>query len=200
MTDGVRLEFDEATHTYRIGGRVVPSVTQIVREMLGGYNAEPWYMKRGRELHAAYAMLALGKTPAVDPQLEGHVAQARHFFYWLLIEKAAQVVSVEYPVWSRLYQYAGTLDLLVVLDGALTVIDYKGTMDARNVYQLTGYSVAHEESDGVRIPKGISVEIQGDYWRMSGRYDLIRYRNRWLAMRTVYGIRQELGVAGKGDK
>jgi hypothetical protein len=56
--------FNEATHTYKINGRSVPSVTQVLGDLLPCYRAGEWYKARGRAVHAAAELERQGWTRA----------------------------------------------------------------------------------------------------------------------------------------
>ena len=46
------LTFDEGAHAYTIDSRPVPSVTQVLRDVLPMFHAEEYYLQRGRAVHA----------------------------------------------------------------------------------------------------------------------------------------------------
>ena len=48
----MEIDFDELTHTYKLYGSPVPSVTQVIGEIIGsGWKAAEWYLTRGRAIH-----------------------------------------------------------------------------------------------------------------------------------------------------
>ncbi|MDE2022352.1 MAG: hypothetical protein KGI71_05590, partial [Patescibacteria group bacterium] len=65
--------FDAATHTYRIGGHVVPSVTQVIRSCAPGWMADEWYLERGKAVHEAIRLSISGRLDwtELDPRIEG---------------------------------------------------------------------------------------------------------------------------------
>ena len=65
--------FNDATHEYRIGGRFVPSVTQVLGDLLPCFQAGEWYLERGRAVHACAAMIAKGIAFDHDEQIDGQV-------------------------------------------------------------------------------------------------------------------------------
>jgi len=186
--------FDPATHTYEINGRRVPNVTQVLGDLIPGWHAADWYLERGRAVHAAAAFIAQGIEFDADPQIEGEVRALRRFF----AEVKPKVVSVERPVYSERYQFAGCLDLLCHLDAPeLVVIDYKATLTPSLPYQCAFYALAIDEMPMKCAPVtlGMGVEIRGDgTYGLSDAYDLKRYKQGALSLLTAYGIRRRCNI------
>lgn len=136
MTDfqknDARLIFDEASHTYTLGDRVLPSVTSIMQDAgLCDFSA-PWFTEsvrtRGQLVHAAIALDIEGDLDdeTLDPVLEGYVAGWRQF----LIETGAAVEHSERRVCDPVLGFAGTLDSIVRMQDAngrtrRTLLDFK---------------------------------------------------------------------------
>jgi hypothetical protein len=121
------LTFDEATHTYRLLGGVVPSVTQILRPLanFAGIPEEVLNAKRdlGRRVHLACQfddeqdLDEYSVEADVRPYLDGW----RRF----LSESGAEVLHNEQRVADPLLMYAGTLDNVLLLNGAKWLVDKK---------------------------------------------------------------------------
>ena len=193
------LVFDAVEHSYTIDGRKVPSVTRIIKAVLGsGYEGLPnaeYLMERGRVNHACYALIARGIEFDHDPISELYIAACRKF----LKETRPEVIAVEMPVHSYRLQYAGTLDLLARFDGKVILIDWKGSANNRIGYQLAAYAIALEECEGIKVAGGIGVEITGDgSYSTTPVMDLKQERREWPALVTTYGVRRKLNI--KGDK
>lgn len=126
LPDGL-LEFDEAAHVYRLEGRPVPSVTQVL-QLINSFDGVPLdVLERAREfgqhVHRAVELDSKGELDeeSLDPALAEYLAGWRLF----LRERKARVVASELRVCSRKLRYAGTLDALVEIAGRLTLIDVK---------------------------------------------------------------------------
>jgi len=192
--------FDPEAHVYRINGCVVPGVTSAIGDVVGGFRADEYYLTRGRANHACYAMLAEGRLGAYGPVCAGFV---RAWRAWAADCCPQPVVGlIERQLYSLRYRYAGTLDLvawLTLRDGKPArrmVIDYKGTIDPRNEYQLAAYALALEEI-GQPCNLGLAVELREDgTYKLSKVYDLKRARAGWLAILSAHNIRREIGEAG----
>lgn len=180
-------------HEYQLGTRKVPSVTKVIDVAIGGaYKADPWYLERGNAVHQAAAFICQGKEFECDPRIAGYVAACKKF-----IEQVHPVVlDVELIVSNSTYQYAGRLDLLCKINGKLTIVDWKsGSMDVdRVMIQLGGYSQAHESKPDF----GMGVELHEDgTYKTTAHLSLKQSRNEFLACRTVYGIKERMGLNKK---
>lgn len=78
---------------------------------------------RGSDIHKAAEQYALGITPTVEPDIEPYVAQYRRF----LDEHRPVFLLAEAAVFNLTYNYAGTLDAIVELDGRTVLLDMKTT-------------------------------------------------------------------------
>ena len=186
------LLFDEASHTYTLAGRRVPSVTQVLADLIPGWQASEWYLDRGKAVHACAAMIAQGVPFEHDPIISGQVAACRRF----VREVCPVFHAVERRVCSRRYQYAGTMDALMLLKGTRggVVLDWKASIAKSLQYQLAAYAAAYTEETAVVIRWGVGVMLRDDgTYRMTEIYDLRRYAQTWLAFLTVYGARRECG-------
>jgi len=177
--------FDEAYHTYRIDGEPVPSVTQVLGDVLPGYQASEWHMQRGTAMHACAAMVARGVEFSYDQQLDGRVAALRAFFRAIPLK----VQAVEQRLYSPTWRYAGTCDLVGELNGKRVVLDWKSTLTGAAKYQVAAYGQI------LRINYGLAVEIREDgMYRMSEVWNLARAKSQWLALLAAYNIRRECGI------
>ncbi len=127
------LTFDEATHTYRIGDRVVPSVTQVIREVLAPdeYAGIPLQVldhaaKRGR---AVDRMIDLDLAGELDPD-SLHPELLPYWRAWQAFpDRARWAESRDWITQGRVYSptrhYAGTFD--VWIPSLCTLVDIKAT-------------------------------------------------------------------------
>ena len=184
--------FSPETHTYTIAGRPVPSVTQVIREILGDamWMASDWYLERGRAVHACAALIAQGKAFENDPAIDGQVAACRKFF----AEVKPEVLDVERQLYSECYQFAGTMDMRCRLperNGSRDVIiDWKSSLSKVAEIQVGAYGVM------CLPPKwGMIVALQEDgNYKCGQMFKLERRKQEFLACLSVYGIRQRLGL------
>ena len=189
----MQTRFEADQHRYYIDERPVPSVTQVLSDLIPGWKASEWYLERGQAVHAAAAFIARKVEFDSDDRISGQVNAILKFF----AEVRPVVKGVEVKVFSSGYQYAGTLDLLT----DKTIVDYKASLTPATPYQIAGYALALEGEKGVKINRGIAVEIREDgTYHMSEPYDLRLYRQGWLALLTAYGIRRKCKIKEETQK
>ena len=182
--------FCAANHKYSINGRTVPSVTQVLGDLIPGWSASDFYLGRGRAVHQCAALIAHGKQFSYDPQIEGQVKALRRFFS----EVKPVVIESEFQVYSARHQYGGTLDLL--MDGRQNVIaDFKSTLTSTVPYQLAAYALAQNEMGLPIVNRGYGVEIrENGTYKMSEVYDLRKYQQDWLNLLGSYNVRRKCGI------
>ena len=164
MTENIT--FEEATHTYTVLGSdgktyTPPSVTTLLARFLEDYKNVPQAILQkaaahGTKVHKALEAVQQGKTP--DCSDIDYVALAVH--YYKVMAKAHGIVPIlqEHKV---VYEdngeplFVGTLDALSVVDGVLTLVDFKTTSELHTEalrWQLTAYKMALEQNiTGLKI-------------------------------------------------
>jgi hypothetical protein len=195
---------------YAINGRPVPRVTDILNSIFPRWTTDEWYMQRGRVVHAAAAMLAQNKNINLDlsDQSEedrrtilGKIEGVKRF----VNDHVGLVHAIEKTVYSRTYQYAGTLDLLCTLPKIKScrdfIIDWKPNLDEITVYQEAAYGKAAVEEHICPWPLGLIVALPGDgTYRLSRVYALAQYKADWIHIRSVYAIKQRMGLIKKEER
>lgn len=123
------LTFDAAAHVYTLDGVVVPSVTGILKAsgLIDFSQIPPAVLEvaraRGERTHRAihyynegdldWSTLDDGDRPRVNAWLR------------FIEQRKFQILKAEFRVYSRRYGYAGTGDVLGLLDGKLALADFK---------------------------------------------------------------------------
>jgi len=145
MNSAPAIQFDAATHTYRVDGVEVPSVTQVLEAVgLIDYSHIPWAnrqmaLERGRAVHEAIAL-------DLEGDLDEDSAEEAGILGYLEAARAARAalgilapLAHEERVYHRQLGYAGTLDLRA--DGLL--LDWKTNQAEFWVrFQLAAYAAA----------------------------------------------------------
>jgi len=127
------------------------------REALNiGGDAHDWIE---RYVKAKLLNISGAEMPTYPPTL----AAVKSFLAWEQ-EHEVHWVASERKVYSRLHNYCGTLDALAVLNGVLTVIDFK---TSSGIYpemylQVVAYAQAVGEEDGITIGDVAIVRIPKD--------------------------------------
>ena len=185
-----QFHFDAATHTYTLDGVRVPSVTQIIQSLLPLPPIDPWYLERGRATHLACELLDRGTLDwsSVDSEIEPRVRAWEKFRQ----DWPAEILANELPLASEKYQFAGTLDRMLISDRvAPTLIDLKNSFSPQYYLQLAGYSILWRENRPVKPYNAGAVELRDDgtyrcHWMT--RYELQTAEQQFLALLTVYGF------------
>lgn len=191
------LTFDSESHTYRYGGKVVPSVTQILRPMMDLDHVDADLLRRasafGTAVHRACELddLCQLDESALDPNLMPYLAGWRKFCR----EHGCGWEWIESPVYHPTMRYAGTLDRYGLVDGFRSVVDIKsGTALYPSVGpQLAAYAHAHAQVISQPAMAGV-------YRRYAVRlypdgYELKQYTDPtdWAAFASLVTLRQFCG-------
>ena len=170
------LEFNSETHTYRLDGIKIPSVTQILQGAgLSDFSkVNPELLKRaqsfGTAAHLACQLYDENRLDiksldiALEPRLESWILFKRDF-------GITEFKEIEKQVYSIKYQYAGCLDRLT-MDDALIEIKTCTTIPKTTGLQLMGYQIAREEMSKIKIKRRLCVQL------LDGTYKMEEYKDR----------------------
>ena len=141
------LKFEEQTHTYTLNSAKLPSVTTVMRPLsntcYGGIDKAVLNeaAKRGTAVHQAIENFLLYEIDDCPIELGGYY---RAFKAWFT-ETKPLVLATETKIYHKFFRYACTADLLCLIDGKVTLIDFKTTtvsIDALLRVQLHAYERA----------------------------------------------------------
>ncbi len=185
----MNLEFDPAEHRYSVDGKTIPSVTQVIADVVGsGFEfVSGWHKQRGVVLHACAPFVAKGLDFNYDARLEGKITALRKFF----AEVKPEIQGMEEPLFSEPYQFAGRPDFVAKIGTRWCLGDYKSSVDlVRLSLQLGGYSLLPL---GINTNYGVGVELKDNgKYKMTSVIDLRIARNEFLALLTTYKIKRRL--------
>lgn len=153
------LTFDETTHTYFWNGAKVPSVTQCINEFQQvTINGSQYHINRytgavvpsylmeqgaedGKNIHRGAELILHGGIDwnVLDPD---YVAPLRQFEKWLS-DFDIQPLYTEFRVYHPKFGYAGTLDIVALIEKALAFIDIKSGLCNTVSWQLSAYEAAY---------------------------------------------------------
>lgn len=163
------IEFDEQSHTYKLNGAQVPSVTQIIKPLVkeGGSDETRDYKRQiGKALDAAISMNErntldiYGLDPAIVPFFDAWLKFKRESGFRVLLNQCI--------VYSKKLRFAGQLDLLGTRAEGPPVpdelLDTKcvWTMDPATAIQTAGYDLGLRESHGIKVKKRGGVQLLRD--------------------------------------
>lgn len=160
------LEFDNDSHTYRLNGAVVPSVTQILSPYTSLEFVNPELLRRaaefGNHVHEACHLFNLDALDrdSLDPELAPYVDAWALF----LDTTGAVVLLSEHRIASEQYAYAGTLDTVVWWGKSKRLIDIKSTAGVPKTVgpQTAGYANAYREQTGETLRDRYCVQLRHD--------------------------------------
>lgn len=169
------LSFDPKSHTYRLNGAVIPSVTQIMKPLSNA--------KYGAIDEATLSAKA-AKGTAVHEAIEFHIAYGAidcpdelmgYFNAYLSWREdyAPEIIASEQATYHPALLYAGTMDMLAVIGGKTVLIDVKTTVkinDMLTTVQLEAYERAAEQHE-IKVDEKAVLQLMPD-----GRYRFKLYR------------------------
>lgn len=161
------LLFDESTHTYRLGGRALPSVTKIL-DLLDPYveTDNGVAAERGTLVHdcCQYHDEGIIDADGIDESILGYYSAYRRFHGHC----AVNFVDVEVCVAHAKHGFAGRIDRISEDRGGLTLWDIKsGVYRRTHPIQRAAYKAAYEAQTGNRIKKTACL-----YLRPTGEFKL----------------------------
>ncbi|HEY1129169.1 MAG TPA: hypothetical protein VGF12_07180 [Roseateles sp.] len=166
------LTFDEPSHTYRVDGRVVPSVTQLL-DKLHDFAGVPEEVleaakQRGTYVHRMCEMFDKDELdiPLVPVHYRGYLSAWEAFS----VEYGPQWQGIEFQDFSRLFGYAGTMDRCGTLPlkyppTTRWVVDIKTSADAHPVWgmQTAAYRQIKAEADAsYALARRATVQLRAD--------------------------------------
>ena len=167
-TTGDRFSYNPEDHTYRVNGKRLLSITQILS--IAGMTDTTWYTAaaadKGSRIHTLTEKMDEGRLDirSVDPPLQPYLEAYRAFKR----DTGIRITAVEYPCYNLVYRIAGTIDRIALFRNTPAVIDIKtGSTAPWHPLQTAGYVLI----------------LDGDYERFNlylsagGTYRLIQHRD-----------------------
>ena len=160
------LDFDELSHTYKLEGTVIPSVSRVMdilrKEYYQGISERTLEKaaNKGSIVHNGIENWIKFDIDDIPNEYHGYFDG---FLEWWEKNKPV-VVASELRVYHKLLRYGGTLDLLCYIDGKLVLIDYKSTWNLSEMLcrvQLQAYEEALA-SHGIRVDEKRILHLKRD--------------------------------------
>jgi len=188
---------EEETHTYTLGGHVLPSVSEIMRPIVS-FDGIPEDVLtkariRGKAIHKALEYYDQGDldhaqlSPVIVPYVEAYEKFIR--------DTGFKPHYIEKIVWSSIYRYAGTLDRSGTLFDNHAVIDLKAVheLNPATAIQTAAYDKGLCESEGEEKHKRYGLQLKKD-----GTYRLQEYTDPhdfqvFLSLLNIYYWRKRNG-------
>jgi len=141
--------------------------------------------KAGKVGHALIEALLTGKTVKLptDKELKAQIESVQNVFNEWVEDFSPKILGTEQAVYSLLYDYAGTYDLLAEIDGKKYICDFKTTSPsyynpdgiyAEYYCQLGGYLIAYEEQNEAEVDGAMIVNLpkDGSEYKVKGLEDI----------------------------
>lgn len=189
-----RFDFDEENHIYTIGDMVLPSVTQILQTVLG---RNRFWSKESREkgkiIHKA---ISLHLQDNLDEEtVDEEIAEKFEAFKRFMLESKFQpdLLYCESPLYSRVYYFAGTPDLVGILNGCLVLIDIKtGQPSDMHSLQTMAYKMLLAEA-GIKTEKRFCLYLKEYRYRLSENIDNSSDRAIFISALNLYNYKKIKG-------
>lgn len=155
IPDFPELTFEEKWHTYHLNGLEVPSVTTVMKPLSNDFysTVDPEVLNRaasrGTAIHNAAENYAKFGIEDVPPAYAGYFDGFRQWWD----DAKPEILATEHKLYHKILRYAGTADLLCIINGKLTLVDYKTSAQVNTklcAIQLEAYDRALE-SHGIKV-------------------------------------------------
>lgn len=172
----MKISFNEEKHEYTVNGKVVPSVSEIMKCATCLYYTDeipPRVLelacKKGSAVHKAIEDYLLWEEYETEEQYKPIMEQ---FLKWYK-EYKPKIIQVEYQMTNG--EYAGTCDLICEINGEIHLIDYKTSSQIHTkmiAIQEAGYDelcdIKIDKHDVLHLTKTNyefkEIEIRKDIW------------------------------------
>ena len=163
------LQFDPVQHTYRLDGEVLPSVTTILAILNRFEYVDPTVLEAARQRGTLVHAILAGCGQPIPDSATPYVEAGRQF----LLDSGLKVVNRELRLASSHLGYAGTCDLVGVLNGKLSLLDWKCTTSVpRSVGPQTwAYAQLYREVQGDPIARRFCVVLAPYQYRLHALRD-----------------------------
>jgi hypothetical protein len=190
------FSFEKEGHVYRLGDRVIPSVTEILKG--AGVVDDQWWTEAGRwrgsQVHLAcwYDDQNDLDVDSLDERLRGYVDAYRRF----RAETGFTPTAIEQSVYNDLLGYAGTPDRIGTLgDGRHCLPDLKSGAQSRVTRLQTAGYAGCLGSPRKYVRMEVRLKENGKYsLQVFEPKDFDRDFTDFQALIRVFHIRRELGL------
>lgn len=160
------LQFDEDSHTYRVDGHVVPSVTQIIAPLYSFDGIPESVLNAKRDLGKAVHLACEydDQDDLDDDSLTPEVLIRVEAYRKFKRDVKPVVLLNEQKLYSPKYKFAGTIDRRYLIEGLEWTVDLKTTasMSAAVGIQLAAYDRLVGDSGTRNGSKMGALQLNGD--------------------------------------
>lgn len=184
------IAFDEATHTYRVRGQIVPGVTSILQPLVDFSGIPPAVLAAkadlGTRVHLACELDDQDDLDeaSVEDDVAPYLAAYRRF----RAEVRPEILLNEHRVYHKTWNYCGTLDRVMRIQGLTYVVDLKTcfTTPMSAGPQTSAYARAVEAAKLMDIHKRAALRLRPDG---TYRLDTLDHANDWSVFLACLTLR-----------
>lgn len=188
------LAFDAERHEYRLDGKVLPSVTQVLA-IINDFDSIPRAIlenarDRGERLHAA---INLYNRDDLDLEsLDDETRDNVHAWARFLRESGAVVIASEQPVYHPTFRYAGTPDVVLEWNGRIVVPDIKASFAVPRTVgaQCAAYAEAYSLQMNTKRPERYCIHLKDGNYTAHRRTDPSDWQ-LFLSCLNVYRFKEK---------
>lgn len=194
-----QLKFNEEKHEYKLGGIIVPSVSQILQAngLFESFRHNENKLKIGTYIHKALELSDKGTldTTNLDPRLKKCIDLWEKFKK----DSGLKIIEVEKKV-NVGVMYAGTIDRVAKGMYKKSIIDFKsGVPQDWAALQTAGYAMAYDPTDYMNYER-YCLRIHWDLDRAVYKpYKDQQDFNTFMAMATTYHWKKNHGYLRQED-
>lgn len=176
MINASTFTFDSDTHTYRLNGQIVPSVTQVIGTIQLWRGMSPDALERAR-IRGHAVDDAINKFDAGElglDDIDEEILPYVHAWVAFLSNTKSIVLDSQLAGYNATYRYAGTLDKIVQFHGgSIALIDIKATavIEPETALQTAAYEAMGNVSQ--RNMNRFTLQLRPD-----ATYRLYEWRDR----------------------
>ncbi len=171
------LTFEPEAHVYRWRGAVVPSVTQILKDLglSPNYPEDRGWLQFGRDIHRCCDLVLRDRLESCGAVYAPYVEAFRDVVKTYQIEP----INTEMQVYHDSLGFAGTLDLHCRIFGTPAIVDYKTGVPPECVgLQTSGYDLALSRM--LQVPptlkrRRFALRLLTDETKTTGKAKLVEY-------------------------
>jgi len=186
------LEFFEEPHIYKLNGEIIPSVSTVMKPLSSSVYGEvdPHILSmaanRGTIVHEAIENFLYYGIEDIPVSYTGYLDAFIQFWK----DYKPTLIAVEYRMYHKYLKYAGTSDILALIDDELWLIDNKTSSRIEKMLtrvQLEAYKKALA-THGIRVQRKAILHLKktGKYSFVEHKADDIEAWNVFTSSKTVY--------------
>jgi hypothetical protein len=188
------LEFEQEGHVYRLDGKPVPSVTQILAP-LEDFSMVPRDVLEaarifGQHVHEACDLFNRGELDwdSLDPSLVPYVCAWKQF----IDDSGAIVVASELRVAHKKLGYAGSPDCVLAWRSRVVVPDIKATAVVPRTVgaQTSAYAEAYHSMHGGKKPERYCIHLMPNSYKTHPRKDPADW-SLFLSCLNIYKFKEK---------